>query len=440
MYERFTDQARKVMYLANQEAQRFNHEYIDTEHILLGLVKEGSGVAANALKNLDVDVRKIRIEVEKIVPSGPDIVTMGKLSQAPGVKMLIKYATEEARNHIHVGTDHLLLGLLREQQGVAAHVLVNLGLKLDDIREEVLDLRVRRMEEGESNAGERPTVTNGGKSSKSKPPALDIVSGHNDRRSSIADFTLGPALNILSGHNDGDLSHFSTRRQKSGLNSQRILKTTDGPLFDSLHFRGFPYLSDIRFNEVSVQRKRMIFLVSSVTTTDDAETAIRKMLTTEEYNRDNEAYSALVEVLSPEHRIFRILQFRNSIHFEFCKILSKMLHCDCSSVFDDSPSGGQPTPPKSDLYCWTKGAYSIALENSQSFSDSQVERYFKRCGECGGIGEVDKWTDYGNPNRMRYEKVRGSCWRCSGSGLIRKSILDRTLDAIKLLYGKLTKG
>ena len=83
MYERFTDRARKVMQLANQEAQRFNHEYIGTEHILLGLVKEGSGVAANVLKNLDVDLRKIRLEVEKIVQSGPDMVTMGKLPQTP---------------------------------------------------------------------------------------------------------------------------------------------------------------------------------------------------------------------------------------------------------------------------------------------------------------------------------------------------------------------
>ena len=84
MYERFTDRARKVMQLANQEAQRFNHEYVGTEHVLLGLVKEGSGVAANVLKNLDVDLRKIRVEVEKIVQSGPDMVTMGKLPQTPG--------------------------------------------------------------------------------------------------------------------------------------------------------------------------------------------------------------------------------------------------------------------------------------------------------------------------------------------------------------------
>lgn len=88
MYERFTDRARKVMQLANQEAQRFNHEYIGTEHILLGLVKEGSGVAANVLKNLDIDLRKIRLEVEKIVQSGPDMVTMGKLPKHLGLKKL----------------------------------------------------------------------------------------------------------------------------------------------------------------------------------------------------------------------------------------------------------------------------------------------------------------------------------------------------------------
>ena len=181
MYERFTDRARKVMQLANQEAQRFNHEYIGTEHILLGLVKEGSGVAANVLKNLDVDLRKIRLEVEKIVQSGPDMVTLGKLPQTPRAKKVIEYAMEEARNlnHNYVGTEHLLLGLLREQEGVAAQVLMNLGLKLEDVREEVLNLLGHGMEQGESSAGDRSTGGGGGaagasgKSSKSKTPALD---------------------------------------------------------------------------------------------------------------------------------------------------------------------------------------------------------------------------------------------------------------------------
>jgi ATP-dependent Clp protease ATP-binding subunit ClpA len=142
MLERFTNRARKVMALANQEVQRFNHEYIGTEHILLGLVNEGSGVGANVLKNLDVDLRKVRLEVEKLVKSAVDMVTMRKLPQTPRAKKVIEYAIEEARNlnHNYVGTEHLLLGLLREHDGVAAQVLMNLSLKLEEVREEVLNL------------------------------------------------------------------------------------------------------------------------------------------------------------------------------------------------------------------------------------------------------------------------------------------------------------
>ena len=182
MYERFTDRARKVMQLANQEAQRFNHEYIGTEHILLGLVKEGSGVAANVLKNLDVDLRKIRLEVEKLVQSGPEMVTIGKLPQTPRAKKVIEYSMEEARNlnHNYVGTEHILLGLLREQEGVAAQVLMNLGLKLDDVREEVLNLLGHGMESGEGGerggregAGGEREASGSSKGSKSKTPALD---------------------------------------------------------------------------------------------------------------------------------------------------------------------------------------------------------------------------------------------------------------------------
>ena len=175
MYERFTDRARKVMQLANQEAQRFNHEYIGTEHILLGLVKEGSGVAANVLKNLEVDLRKIRLEVEKIVQSGPDMVTMGKLPQTPRAKKVIEYAMEEARNlnHNYVGTEHLLLGLLREQEGVAAQVLMNLGLKLEDVRDEVLTLLGGTSLEGGETEGRGQSGGGSAKSSKSKTPALD---------------------------------------------------------------------------------------------------------------------------------------------------------------------------------------------------------------------------------------------------------------------------
>ncbi|MBY0313115.1 MAG: ATP-dependent Clp protease ATP-binding subunit [Phycisphaerales bacterium] len=191
MFERFTDRARKVMALANQEAQRFNHEYIGTEHILLGLVKEGSGVGANVLKNLDVDLRKVRLEVEKLVKSGPDMVTMGKLPQTPRAKKVIEYAIEEARNlnHNYVGTEHLLLGLLREHDGVAAQVLMNLSLKLEEVREEVLSLLGAGNENDESgsSAGPSPSSASGAgepaapgtgptekaAKGKSRTPALD---------------------------------------------------------------------------------------------------------------------------------------------------------------------------------------------------------------------------------------------------------------------------
>ena len=164
------------MALANQEAQRFNHEYIGTEHILLGLIKEGSGVGANVLRNLSVELPKVRMEIEKLVKPGPDMVTMGKLPQTPRAKKVIEYAIEEARhlNHNYVGTEHLLLGLLREQEGVAAQVLMNLGLKLDEVRDEVLTLLGAGVEpeepvngcpHGEPSAPQRR--------GKSKTPALD---------------------------------------------------------------------------------------------------------------------------------------------------------------------------------------------------------------------------------------------------------------------------
>ncbi|MFQ5712786.1 MAG: ATP-dependent Clp protease ATP-binding subunit [Candidatus Scalinduaceae bacterium] len=167
MFDKFTDRARKVMALAREEAKRFNHEYIGTEHILLGLVKEGSGVAANVLQNLDIDLKKIRLEVEKIVQTGPDLVSVGQLPFTPRVKKVLEYAIEEARamGHNYIGTEHQLLGLLREQEGVAAQVLLNLGVKLEDVREEVVELLGA---ESSQNVKEKEE-----KRGKSKTPALD---------------------------------------------------------------------------------------------------------------------------------------------------------------------------------------------------------------------------------------------------------------------------
>ena len=140
MFERLTDRAKKIMALANQEAQRFNHEYLGTEHILLGLVKEGSCVGAQVLKNLKIDLRQVRTKVEELIKKGPEMAVMGNLPKTPRAKKVIEYAIEEARNLKHgwVGSEHLLLGLLREQDGVAAQVLIALGLNLEKVRKEVL--------------------------------------------------------------------------------------------------------------------------------------------------------------------------------------------------------------------------------------------------------------------------------------------------------------
>mgnify|MGYP001809841301 CR=1 FL=1 len=143
MFEKFTERARKVVHIARQEAERFGHEFIGTEHLLLGLVKEGTGVAANVLENLDVELEKIRIEIEKkVAPSGNTISSSTSLPFTPKAKKVLEFAMEEARNldHNYIGTEHLLLGLLREQEGMAAQILLELGVKLDDVRAQVMDL------------------------------------------------------------------------------------------------------------------------------------------------------------------------------------------------------------------------------------------------------------------------------------------------------------
>ncbi|MCE9595437.1 MAG: ATP-dependent Clp protease ATP-binding subunit [Planctomycetes bacterium] len=193
MFDRFTDRAKKVMNLARQEAQRFNHEYLGTEHILLGLVQEGSGVAANVLKNMNIDLSKIRAEVEKIVKTGPSMVTMGQLPFTPRAKKVLELSMEEASNlgHNYIGTEHLLLGLIKENEGIAAQVLMNLGVKLEDVREEVLeflgaDTQEEEEEEssiGDAGAGQGQGGAQGGSggggsaggsgNTKSKTPALD---------------------------------------------------------------------------------------------------------------------------------------------------------------------------------------------------------------------------------------------------------------------------
>jgi ATP-dependent Clp protease ATP-binding subunit ClpC len=165
MYERFTDRARQAMRLADEEARRLNHECVGTEHILLGLIAAGTGVATTVLKNLGVELQNIRFEVENLAPPKPEIpvaetkpetsgvmsmlrsvVGIGsrpkRLGQTPRAKKVIEYAMEAARHfkHNYVGTEHLLLGLLREHDGVAAQTLRNLAVRFEAVQEEIISL------------------------------------------------------------------------------------------------------------------------------------------------------------------------------------------------------------------------------------------------------------------------------------------------------------
>ena len=142
MLNRFTERARKVIRLAKEEARRFNHDYIGTEHILLGLIREGEGVAAAVLQKIGVSLENIRLEIEKLVQPGPSTQIIGDIPFTPRAKKALELAAEEARSlgHNYIGTEHLLLGLIREGEGIASQVLLNLGMDLNTVRNEVMEL------------------------------------------------------------------------------------------------------------------------------------------------------------------------------------------------------------------------------------------------------------------------------------------------------------
>ena len=138
-FDKFTERARKVLSLAQEEAQRFQHNYIGTEHLLLGLVREGEGVAAKVLRNLGVELQIVRDSVEFIIGRG-DRIVLGEIGLTPRAKKVIELAVDEARrmNHHYIGTEHLLLGLLREGDGIGTGVLESLGVNLEKARRETL--------------------------------------------------------------------------------------------------------------------------------------------------------------------------------------------------------------------------------------------------------------------------------------------------------------
>lgn len=136
----FSPRAQQVLVLARKEADRFNHNFVGTEHLLLGLIKIDQGVAVNVLRKLGLDLEKVRSEVEKLIGAGPDQKMLGHIPYTPRVKTVLSLATQEAKglNHTYVGTEHILLGLLREGDGVAARVLKNMNVDMERTRQEIL--------------------------------------------------------------------------------------------------------------------------------------------------------------------------------------------------------------------------------------------------------------------------------------------------------------
>jgi hypothetical protein len=170
-FDKFTERAKKVLTLAQSEAKRFNHNYIGTEHILLGLVAEGEGIAAKALTNLNVGLDQVRSAVEYVIGRG-DRMVLGDISLTPRAKKVIELGVDEARelNHNYIGTEHLLLGLIREGEGIAAGVLISLGVDMDRARAQVLDV-ISQLAPGMPRAGKK-----GGASD----PALAPFAGSKD--------------------------------------------------------------------------------------------------------------------------------------------------------------------------------------------------------------------------------------------------------------------
>src|ERR1039458_1043672 len=171
----FTPRAQQVLALARKEADRFNHNFVGTEHLLLGLIKLGQGVAVNVLQKLGLDLETVRLEVEKQVGTGPDQKMMGNIPYTPRVKKVLALAQKEAKalNHTYVGTEHILLGLLREGDGVAARVLKNLDVDIEQTRQEILkELDPNFAAQDEAAPGEAPEKPAPEKKGEIKTPAL----------------------------------------------------------------------------------------------------------------------------------------------------------------------------------------------------------------------------------------------------------------------------
>ena len=174
----FTPRAQQVLAMARKEADRFNHNFVGTEHLFLGLIKLGQGVAVNVLQKMGLDLETVRMEVEKQVGTGPDQKMIGNIPYTPRVKKVLALASKEAKalNHTYVGTEHILLGLLREGDGVAARVLKNLDVDIEQTRQEILKELdpnfAAHEEQGEGSVPGGPEKPAPDKKGEVKTPAL----------------------------------------------------------------------------------------------------------------------------------------------------------------------------------------------------------------------------------------------------------------------------
>ena len=168
MFERFTEKAIKVIMLAQEEARRLGHNFVGTEQVLLGLIGEGTGVAAKTLKAMGVTLKDARVEVEKIIGRGSGFVAV-EIPFTPRAKRVLELSWDEARQlgHNYIGTEHLLLGLIREGEGVAARVLENLGVDLNKVRSNVIKML------GETKPTQATATAGSASSGKTKTPSLD---------------------------------------------------------------------------------------------------------------------------------------------------------------------------------------------------------------------------------------------------------------------------
>ena len=253
-FDKFTERARRVLALAQEEALRFRHNYIGTEHMLLGLIREGDGVAAKALSNMGVQLGQARFEVEYMIGRGEHVVT-GEIGLTPRAKKIIEFAVDEARRlgHHYIGTEHLLLGMIREGEGIAASVLERLGVSLDRARAEVARILSERMPHGrqpEHAPREPATIIDG------KAIAAEVREEAKQRADKLHERGITPGLAlVLVGENPSSLSYVRSKgdaAEQAGIYSDMFhLPENTGQ--QTLLSRIFDLNEDGRFHGILVQ-------------------------------------------------------------------------------------------------------------------------------------------------------------------------------------------